>query len=115
MKKAVSAIDEYVLNFPPEKILQQIRTAVKEAIPDAEETISYAISTFKLNGINLVHFALFKRHIGFYAIPTGHERFKHELLKYKQGKGSVQFPWNKPMPLKLIAKFATNVMVKCSW
>jgi uncharacterized protein YdhG (YjbR/CyaY superfamily) len=108
MKKAVSTIDEYALNFPPElrKVLQQIRTAVTKAVPDAEETISYAIPTFKLNGISLVHFALFKNHIGFYATPTGHERFKTELSKYKQGKGSVQFPLDKPMPLELIAKIA---------
>jgi uncharacterized protein YdhG (YjbR/CyaY superfamily) len=115
MKKAVSTIDEYVLNFPPEsrKVLQQIRTVVKKAVPDAEETISYAIPTFKLNGVNLVHFALFKNHIGFYATPTGHDRFKHELLKYKQGKGSVQFPLDKLMPLELIAKIAQFRAEEC--
>lgn len=98
-------IDEYIADFPEnvQKKLQEVRAAIKNAAPEAEETISYAIPTFTLNG-NLVHFAAFENHIGFYATPTGHEAFEKELSVYKTGKGSVQFPLDKAMPLKLITK-----------
>ena len=82
-------------------MLEQVRETISQAAPEAGETINYGIPTFTLNG-NLVHFAAFKNHIGFYALPTGHEAFAEELSKFKQGKGSVQFPLNKPMPLELI-------------
>lgn len=100
-----TSIDEYIAGFPKQiqALLQEVRETIKKAAPNAEETISYAIPTFKLNG-NLVHFAAFKSHIGFYATPTGHEAFEKELSVYKQGKGSVQFPLDKPMPLSLITK-----------
>lgn len=98
-------IDEYIAAFPTEIqiILEQVRRAVQEAAPDAEETISYAMPAFKLNG-NLVYFAGYKHHIGFYATPNGHEAFKAELAVYKTGKGSVQFPLNQPMPIDLIKR-----------
>ena len=98
-------IDEYIAGFPEDirEILQQVRGAIKKAAPAAAETISYAIPTFTLNG-NLVHFAAFKNHIGFYPAPTGIEEFKKELSAYKGAKGSVQFPLDKPMPLNLISK-----------
>lgn len=98
-------IDEYIAGFPEDiqKILEQIRATVKAAAPEAEETIGYAMPTFKLNG-NLVHFAAFKNHIGFYPTPTGIDSFKKELSNYKGAKGSVQFPLNQPMPLDLITK-----------
>ncbi|MFD2569303.1 iron chaperone [Spirosoma soli] len=98
-------IDEYIAGFPTDvqKVLEQIRATIHEAAPDAKETIKYAMPAFTLSG-NLVFFAGFKNHIGFYATPTGHEAFKDELSVYKQGKGSVQFPLNKPMPLRLIAE-----------
>ncbi|MBK9014160.1 MAG: DUF1801 domain-containing protein [Saprospiraceae bacterium] len=98
-------IDEYIAGFPKEvqQVLEQVRATIKTAAPDAEETIAYAIPTFKLKG-NLVHFAAFKNHIGFYATPTGHEEFAKELSFYPQGKGSVQFPLDQPMPLDLITK-----------
>ncbi len=98
-------IDEYIAAFPTETqiLLEQIRRAIQEAAPDAEETISYAMPAFKLNG-NLVYFAGYKNHIGFYATPNGHEAFKEELVVYKTGKGSVQFPLNQPMPLDLIKR-----------
>lgn len=101
-----SSIDDYIAGFPADtqKILQTIRTTIQKAAPEATETISYAIPTFSLNGKHLVHFAAFKNHIGFYATPTGHEAFAKELSKYKQGKGSVQFPIDEPMPLSLITK-----------
>ena len=99
-------IDEYIAGFPKEtqEILQQIRTTIKNSVPEAEETISYAIPTFKLKGVYLVYFAAFKNHIGFYATPTGHAEFKDELSNYKQGKGSVQFPLDKPIPFDLIKR-----------
>lgn len=84
-------------------MLESIRITIRKAAPDATEAISYAIPTFKLNG-NLVHFAAFKNHIGFYPTPTGIEEFEKELSVYKQGKGSVQFPIDKPLPLDLISK-----------
>ena len=98
-------IDEYIAGFPIEvrKILKKIRMTIRKAAPDAEETLKYRIPTFTLKG-NLVYFAAFKKHIGFYPVPTGIEKFKKELSVYKQGKGSVQFPLDKPIPYGLIGK-----------
>jgi len=98
-------IDEYIAGFPKDvqAILQRIRMTIREAAPDAEEKISYQMPTFTLKG-NLVHFAAFKNHIGFYPIPSGIEEFKDELSVYEQGKGSVQFPLNKPIPFDLISR-----------
>ena len=98
-------IDEYIAGFPPDvqEVLQKIRKTIHEAAPDATEKISYQMPTFYLKG-NLVHFAAFKEHIGFYPVPTGIEKFKKELSVYKQGKGSVQFPLDQPMPYELITK-----------
>lgn len=98
-------IDEYIAGFPAEvqQILQEVRAAIRKAAPDARETISYAIPTFTM-GKNLVHFAAFKNHIGFYPTPSGSSTFQKELSKYKMGKGSVQFPINEPMPLDLISR-----------
>jgi uncharacterized protein YdhG (YjbR/CyaY superfamily) len=99
------SIDEYIAAFPAEvqKRLQEIRSVIKSAAPQATEKISYQMPTFYLNG-NLVHFAAFKNHIGFYPVPSGIEAFKRELSKYAQGKGSVQFPLDEPLPLALIRK-----------
>jgi uncharacterized protein YdhG (YjbR/CyaY superfamily) len=96
-------IDEYIAGFPKEVqvILEGIRTTIRKAAPEAEEAIKYRMPTFTLKG-NLVHFAAFKNHIGFYPIPTGIEAFKKELSQYKGGKGSVQFPLDKPIPFDLI-------------
>jgi uncharacterized protein YdhG (YjbR/CyaY superfamily) len=96
-------VDEYIAGFPREvqEILQQIRTTIKQVAPDAEEAIKYGIPTFVLNG-NLVHFAAFKHHVGFYPTPSGIEAFKDELSRYQSAKGSVQFPIDEPMPLRLI-------------
>lgn len=98
-------IDEYIAGFPPDiqEILQKIRTTIHEAAPGAQETIKYRMPTFTLNG-DLVYFAAFKNHIGFYPIPTGIEEFKDELSAYKTGKGSVQFPLDKPIPYDLIRR-----------
>ena len=104
-QNGISSIDEYIATFPKEiqKLLEQVRGVIHETAPEAEEKISYQMPTFFLNG-NLVHFAAFKNHIGFYPIPSGIEQFKDELAPYKQGKGSVQFPLDKPIPFELIRK-----------
>lgn len=98
-------IDDYIASFPADvqAILEQVRKTIQVAAPEAEEAISYAMPTFKLHG-NLVHFAAYKNHIGFYPAPRGLEEFKDELSGYKGAKGSVQFPINQPMPLELIAR-----------
>ena len=98
-------IDEYIAGFPNDvqDVLQKIRMTIRRAAPESEETISYKMPAFTLNG-NLVYFAGFEKHIGFYPIPTGIDKFKKELSVYKQGKGSVQFPLDKPIPYNLISK-----------
>ena len=100
-----TTIDEYIAGFPADiqAILHQLRATVKAAAPDAEESISYAMPTFKYHGI-LVYFAAFKNHIGFYATPNGNDAFRKELSVYKTGKGSIQFPLDQPMPLDLITQ-----------
>jgi uncharacterized protein YdhG (YjbR/CyaY superfamily) len=104
-QSAPKTIDEYIAGFPSDvqAILQKIRLTIRKAAPDAKETISYQMPTFTLNG-NLVHFAAFKQHIGFYPVPSGIEQFKTELAAYQQGKGSVQFPLDQPIPYGLISK-----------
>ena len=106
ISKAPTSFDEYIADFPEEiqSLLNQVRSAIKQAAPDAEESIGYGMPAYKTHGKPLVYFAAFKNHIGFYATPTGHAEFVKELSKYKQGKGSVQFPIDQPMPLKLIAQ-----------
>lgn len=98
-------IDEYIAAFPEEarELLEKVRRTIREATPDAEEAIKYQIPTFTLHG-NLVHFAAFKNHIGFYPAPSGIEAFKEELSAYKGAKGSVQFPLDQPIPFDLIRK-----------
>jgi uncharacterized protein YdhG (YjbR/CyaY superfamily) len=99
-------IDQYIKIQPPEVrvILEVIRKTIQEVAPDAVETISYQMPTFKLNGKNLVHFAAWKNHIGFYPTPSGLDEFKNELSKFHGAKGSVQFPLDQPMPIDLIRK-----------
>jgi uncharacterized protein YdhG (YjbR/CyaY superfamily) len=98
-------IDEYIANFPRDvqEILEVLRATIKKAAPEAEETINYQIPTFTLKG-NLVHFAAYKNHIGFYPTPTGIEKFKSELSAYEGAKGSVKFPLDEPIPFDLISK-----------
>lgn len=100
-----NTIDEYIAAFPHaiQKLLKQVRETIHKAAPRAEEKISYAMPTFYLHG-NLVHFAAYKNHIGFYPAPQGIEEFKKELAKYEGGKGSVQFPLDEPLPLTLISR-----------
>ena len=98
-------IDEYIGVFPKEVqgILKTVRRKIGESAPAAQEAISYGIPTFKLNG-NLVHFAAFKNHIGFYPTPSAIVAFKKELSRYKTSKGAIQFPIDEPMPLPLIGR-----------
>jgi uncharacterized protein YdhG (YjbR/CyaY superfamily) len=106
MKTQFRTVDEYIKTFPTnvQNILEKMRQTIKRAAPGAIEAISYQMPTFKLRGKNLVHFAAFKNHIGLYPIPSAVEAFKQELSSYKQGKGSVQFPLDRPIPFDLVAK-----------
>lgn len=100
-------IDEYIARFPVDiqAMLEQIRTTIKKIVPEAEETISYGIPTFNLNGTYLIYFAAYKNHIGFYPVPGEIEKVDKGFASYKtSGKGTIQFPLNKPMPLNLITK-----------
>jgi uncharacterized protein YdhG (YjbR/CyaY superfamily) len=100
-----NTVDEYIAIFPQEVqlILSNIRALIKELVPEATEKISYQMPTYYLKE-NLVHFAAFKKHIGFYPTPNGIEAFQEELSKYKGAKGSVQFPLDQPIPYDLIRK-----------
>jgi uncharacterized protein YdhG (YjbR/CyaY superfamily) len=106
MKTRYRTIDQYIETFPEDirDILQKMRRTIQGAAPEATEAISYQMPTFKLNGKNLVHFAAFKTHIGFYPTPSAIATFKKELSQYKQAKGSVQFPIDKPIPYDLVKK-----------
>ena len=103
MTDKVKTIDNYISKFPNEiqDILENIREVIRKEAPWAEETINYDIPTFVLNG-NLVHFGAFKRHLGFYPTPSGITAFSKELAEYETAKGSVKFPFNKPIPYDLI-------------
>jgi uncharacterized protein YdhG (YjbR/CyaY superfamily) len=105
MKAKFDNIDEYIALFPAEiqVLLQKIREAIKKSAPEAEEVISYGMPTFKQNG-NLVHFAAFKDHIGFFPTPSGVVAFKKELEPYSTSKGTIRFPMDKPIPFALIKK-----------
>jgi uncharacterized protein YdhG (YjbR/CyaY superfamily) len=104
--KKNGTVEEYIAAFPTEvqQRLSQIRAVIKKTAPAAEELISYGMPGYKYMGKPLVYFAGYEKHIGFYATPTGHEAFKKDLAKYKQGKGSVQFPVNEKLPLALIER-----------
>ncbi len=99
-------IDEYIRNYPEnvQKILQAIRNLIAKEIPAGVEVIKYGIPTFRLNGKNLIHFGGYKSHIGFYPAPRAIEKFKDELAEYEGGKGTVQFPLDKPIPYDLIKR-----------
>lgn len=103
--EAAKSIDEYISRFPPavQAKLQKIRAVINEHAPEAQEKISYQMPTFYFNG-NLVHFAAFKNHIGFYPTPSGVDEFKDDLARYKGAKGSVQFPLDQEPPYDLIAR-----------
>jgi uncharacterized protein YdhG (YjbR/CyaY superfamily) len=98
-------IDKYIAGFPKntQKLLRQVRETIRKAAPGAEEKISYGIPSFTLKG-NLIHYAAFKNHIGLYPAPRRIDAFKKEIARYKGGKGTVQFPLDKPLPLSLISR-----------
>jgi uncharacterized protein YdhG (YjbR/CyaY superfamily) len=115
-KITFKSIDEYIMQFPPEvqEILRKLKKVITDSAPNAQEKISYQMPTYYLHG-NLVHFAAFKKHIGFYPTPSGIEAFKNELSVYKGSKGAVQFPIEKPLPYELISEIvkfraAENIM-----
>lgn len=101
-----ATVDEYISTFPPstQYLLNQVRSAIKATASAAEESVSYGIPAYKYAGRPLVYFAGYEKHIGFYATPAGHIAFKQELSKYKQGKGSVQFPLDEKLPVDLIKR-----------
>jgi uncharacterized protein YdhG (YjbR/CyaY superfamily) len=105
LKGGFNSIDEYIATFPEDvqKKLEELRATIKACAPDAEEKISYQMPTFALKG-NLVHFAAYKNHIGFYPTPSGIQAFKQELSIYEGAKGTVRFPIEAPLPLELIGK-----------
>jgi uncharacterized protein YdhG (YjbR/CyaY superfamily) len=105
MPTQFASIDDYIKTFPAEIqiILKKIRKTIHEAAPDAAEAIAYGMPTFRLNG-NLVHFAAFTHHIGFYPTPSGTEKFNKEIEPYKHSKGAVQFPLDQPIPYGLITE-----------
>ena len=108
-KREFLTIDDYIKTFPEDVqiVLEKLRRIIQKTAPEAVEVISYGIPTFKLNGKYLVYFAAWKNHIGFYPMPSGAKAFKKELSVYKQGKGSIQFPLDKPIPYDLISKIIT--------
>jgi uncharacterized protein YdhG (YjbR/CyaY superfamily) len=105
MNTQLQTIDEYIAGFPADVqvVLDQIRSTVRAAAPEATETIKYAMPTFVQHG-NLVHFAAFQNHIGFYPAPSGIEAFKDDLAVYGQSKGTIRFVFGTPVPLELIAR-----------
>ncbi|MFD2033886.1 iron chaperone [Belliella marina] len=102
----MNEIDKYIGQFPKDvqEKLKQIRSLVLNNAPGSEELIAYGMPSYKVNKKPLVYFAAFKNHIGFYATPSGHSEFQEELSKYKQGKGSVQFPLDQDIPFELIER-----------
>jgi uncharacterized protein YdhG (YjbR/CyaY superfamily) len=105
-KKGFTSIDEYIAACPEKTRdrLQAICSEVKRIAPDAKEKISYQIAAFELNGKNLIHFAGWKKHVSLYPIPAGDEVFEEEVSKYADGKGTLKFPLDEPMPMKLVSK-----------
>lgn len=107
MREKFKSIDDYISRFPvaTQKMLTAIRGTIGKNIPGAEETISYGIPTFKVNGRSVIYFAGFKKHIGLYPVPTGNKTFDKAFSSYKtSGKGTIQFPLDKPIPHALISR-----------
>ncbi len=113
LRSQVKNVDEYIAQFPEKVriVLEQIRRVIRESAPGAEETMSYGIPTFDLNGRHLVHFAAYKNHFGFYPTSSGIEAFKRELSSFRTSRGTVQFPLDKPIPFDLVKKI-TKYRVK---
>ena len=109
LKNGPASVDEYIAQFPPQtqELLQSLRAVVRETASDASESISYQMPAYKLNG-PLVYFAAFKNHIGFFPTSEGMEAFLPELAQYKTSKGTIQFPYNKPIPFELVKRVVTH-------
>lgn len=109
-KNNIETIHDYIAQFPIEmqEKLEQIRIAIREIIPGAEETIRYGIPTFRLHNRNAVHFGSFPHHTGFYPTPETIEAFKEKLASYKTTKGTIQFPLNQELPIELIQKMTEH-------
>jgi uncharacterized protein YdhG (YjbR/CyaY superfamily) len=102
-----TSINEYVLTLPEnaQKAMLEVIATIKDNVPDAEEHISYNMPAFKANGEYFIHFSAWKNHIGMYPIPAGNEAFQKQVEPYRSAKSSLNFPLDKPMPIKLITKF----------
>jgi uncharacterized protein YdhG (YjbR/CyaY superfamily) len=109
-----ATVDDYIATFPVDvqTVLEQVRSVIRKVVPQAEETISYGVPTFKLNGTYVIYFAGYKNHISIYPAPRENEAFKEELARYKGGKGTVQFPLSQAIPLSLISKIAKYLLTK---
>ncbi|HRK91543.1 MAG TPA: DUF1801 domain-containing protein [Anaerolineales bacterium] len=105
-KTNFQSIDEYIAACPPDSqaYLQEIRKLIRKLAPDAKERISYQIAAFERNGKNIIHFAGWKKHVSLYPVPAGSETFERQIAKYVDGKGTVKFPLDEPLPLKLIER-----------
>ena len=105
-KPGFTTVDEYIASFPQEtqKALEHVRTIINSIAPEARENISYQIAAFEVNGKNFIGLAGWKKHISIYPIPSGTDAFNTEIAKYAAGKGTVKFPLDEPLPLKLIEK-----------
>lgn len=117
MNLEIKNVEDYIGQFPAETqlIIMKVRSIITQNAPQAQEMIRYGMPAYKMNGKPLVYFAAYKKHIGLYATPSGHEAFAEELSDYTQGKGSVQFPLQKPIPydlIKRIVKFRVSEMSK---
>jgi len=106
MAPKFTSVDEYIASFPPatQKVLEEIRVLIKSLAPDAKSKISYQIACFELNGRNLVHFAGWKKHVSLYPVPAGSEAFQRQIKPYVDGKGTLKFPLDEPLPIKLIGR-----------
>ena len=105
-KTNFQSIDEYIAACPPEsqKYLREIRKLIRVLVPDAKERISYQIAAFERNGRNIIHFAGWKKHVSLYPVPAGSEAFERQIEKYVDGKGTLKFPLDEPLPIKLIER-----------
>ena len=105
-KTNFQSIDEYIAACPPESqdYMKQIRKLIRRLVPDAKERISYQIAAFERNGKNIIHFAGWKKHVSLYPVPAGSEAFERQIAKYVDGKGTVKFPLDEPLPIKLIER-----------
>ncbi len=106
MAAAYATVDEYIATFPvaTQEALQTVRSAIREVLPHATETIRYRIPTMQIGGKNIVHFAGFTHHVGTYPVPTGDEAFQQEQAKYRAGKGTLRFPLGEPIPADLVKR-----------